>query len=87
MCVRSAYSCKANEFRCSDGLCIKKQYLCDGIKHCIDGSDESHCVDNEIDNDNKIIGKHIFIYKKYMYTYAICINIEHIYIQIHSYAV
>lgn len=58
----SAYSCNANEFRCGDGLCIKKQFLCDGIKHCpIDGSDESNCADNEIGTDNKIIGKHIFI--------------------------
>lgn len=57
----SAYSCNGHEFRCGDGLCVKKQHLCDGIKHCTDGSDELHCNDNNIDVgiDNKIIGKNI----------------------------
>lgn len=61
--VCSAYSCNAHEFRCGDGLCIKKPNLCDTVRNCLDGSDELHCsVDNEIGTDNKIIGKHKFIY-------------------------
>lgn len=36
------YECSDNEFRCSsDGLCFEKQFLCDTIKHCSDGEDES----------------------------------------------
>lgn len=52
-----AYSCNAQEFRCGDGLCVKKQYLCDGVYQCNDRSDELHCNDNDVDSDNKIIGK------------------------------
>lgn len=32
--------CYYPEFRCKNGQCIRPGYLCDGIKHCIDGSDE-----------------------------------------------
>lgn len=41
LCVFLDYECKENEFRCSsDGLCVDKSYLCDGIRHCSDGEDE-----------------------------------------------
>lgn len=57
MCLCSAYSCNAHEFRCGDGLCVKKLFICDGIRQCNDGSDETHCNDNDVGSDNKIIGK------------------------------
>ena len=44
--------CVANQtFQCvKDGLCIKKQYLCDGIQHCSDDSDEQGCQTDECDD-------------------------------------
>lgn len=38
-----AYECQSNEFRCDDGLCFDRNLLCDGIRHCPDGGDESNC--------------------------------------------
>lgn len=39
---KTVHECRAHEFRCvSDGLCLDKLRLCDGINHCADGSDES----------------------------------------------
>ncbi|CAH0560791.1 unnamed protein product [Brassicogethes aeneus] len=35
--------CKANQFRCQDGLCIENKQLCDGYHHCVDKSDEMNC--------------------------------------------
>lgn len=53
-----AYTCRENEYRCkSDGMCIKREELCDGVNHCTDESDEldENC-DDEI-RHNSIIGK------------------------------
>lgn len=37
------YECNQNEYRCnSDGLCVEKRFLCDGIRHCSDGEDEKN---------------------------------------------
>lgn len=57
--IEPDYSCHAHEYRCSDGLCIKMERLCDGINHCADASDELEQNCNAIDNgtDNRIIGK------------------------------
>ncbi|XP_034487199.1 modular serine protease-like [Drosophila innubila] len=33
--------CPVGQFRCLDGNCIKKELKCDGVKHCVDGSDET----------------------------------------------
>ncbi|KAF8794333.1 hypothetical protein HNY73_002324 [Argiope bruennichi] len=35
--------CYDNEFQCN-GLCILKQYVCDGHNHCGDRSDQNSCV-------------------------------------------
>lgn len=48
------YNCfRENNFKCDTGLCIKKEKLCDGIRDCDDGSDETYrncanktCLDN-----------------------------------------
>ena len=35
--------CTSNEFRCTNGYCIKDIYKCDGYPHCTDSSDEQFC--------------------------------------------
>lgn len=63
-CFRLAYSCNTHEFRCGDGLCVNRNQLCDGIRHCTDGTDEldENCDENK---DNKIIGKQNVINPKF----------------------
>lgn len=33
-------SCKGDEFNCTNGRCIPKQWMCDGDSDCTDGEDE-----------------------------------------------
>ncbi|KAL4230504.1 Enteropeptidase [Mactra antiquata] len=33
-------ACEENEYQCSDGVCIKQSYVCDGRPHCSRGEDE-----------------------------------------------
>lgn len=35
--------CATHEFQCSNGLCIDSIDQCNGIKDCLDGSDEHRC--------------------------------------------
>lgn len=35
------FMCTDDMFTCKSGSCIDNQYVCDGIKDCMDGSDES----------------------------------------------
>uniref|UniRef100_A0A3B5M3A2 Low density lipoprotein receptor b n=1 Tax=Xiphophorus couchianus TaxID=32473 RepID=A0A3B5M3A2_9TELE len=39
----AAKECKTDEFRCTNGQCISKAYVCDKDKDCSDGSDEVDC--------------------------------------------
>ncbi|KAI3389567.1 hypothetical protein SNEBB_009857 [Seison nebaliae] len=39
-CILSTIKCKSEEFACSSGECIQRNYQCDSIRHCRDGSDE-----------------------------------------------
>ena len=36
-------SCRYDEFRCNNGSCVPKSYLCDGDNDCGDRSDEQDC--------------------------------------------
>lgn len=37
-------SCKSSEFLCDDGThCINNIHVCDGVRDCVDGTDEKHC--------------------------------------------
>lgn len=35
------YSCASYAFRCSYGACVDKTAKCNGVKDCVDGSDEN----------------------------------------------
>lgn len=37
-------TCK-DGFLCTNGECIPKEWICDNLKDCTDGSDEDHCVE------------------------------------------
>ncbi|XP_039523070.1 kunitz-type protease inhibitor 1-like [Pimephales promelas] len=36
-------SCGEDQFKCSNGCCVNKEFECDGHQHCGDGSDETNC--------------------------------------------
>ncbi|CAB4041170.1 deleted in malignant brain tumors 1 -like, partial [Paramuricea clavata] len=35
--------CQYRQFRCRNGQCIDQPYVCDGLYHCFDGTDEDFC--------------------------------------------
>ena len=41
--VTVSKDCKPGEYKCLDRKCIPKQYVCNGIKDCVDFSDEQGC--------------------------------------------
>lgn len=41
---RLDFKCSDNQFRCTNGECVKKNLLCDGDYACKDGSDEKNCA-------------------------------------------
>ena len=38
------YKCMYGEKKCMNGQCIDNDLFCDGVEHCIDGSDESRDI-------------------------------------------
>ena len=43
-------ACTADEFQCTDGMCVPWQQTCDGTSHCMDNSDEgSVCGKRTVD--------------------------------------
>jgi hypothetical protein len=39
----SDHVCELHEFRCDDGACIRKEFVCDGNQDCLGGFDEAEC--------------------------------------------
>lgn len=73
-----------HDFRCSDGLCVKKEFLCDGIRQCHSGEDElsQNCKDLN-GTDNRIIGKkkhshtfNFFFKKRFLFLHDFCFQIQ-----------
>lgn len=36
-------ACLSDELKCDDGSCVHVTKLCDGVKDCAEGSDETNC--------------------------------------------
>ena len=51
---RYAQHCKITQFECEDQTCILKQYICDSVNDCFEGSDEIDCSENFITSNNTL---------------------------------
>ncbi|GFR73873.1 class A Scavenger Receptor (SRCR domain) with Serine Protease domain [Elysia marginata] len=40
--------CEIDQFRCEDEMCVKSTHVCDGVRHCEDGSDENNCGNHTV---------------------------------------
>lgn len=47
--------CQKYTFQCKYGACVSKESKCDGIRQCIDGSDEERCESNSNSPSSKPI--------------------------------
>lgn len=36
-------TCRPDQFRCEDGNCIHGSRQCNGVRDCLDGTDEASC--------------------------------------------
>ncbi|KAK3690830.1 hypothetical protein RRG08_021530 [Elysia crispata] len=41
--------CQSDQFKCPDGMCVRAKHVCDGERHCGDGSDEVNCDNFKIE--------------------------------------
>ena len=49
LCCSVGYECFPDDWQCKSGICIDKNYVCDGDEDCDDGSDElpENCPDTQ----------------------------------------
>ena len=43
VCCSANWKCTGFQWTCTDGKCIRKDYVCDNFADCKDGSDERNC--------------------------------------------
>ena len=48
-CCSVGYECLSDDWKCKSGICIHKNYVCDGREDCDDGGDElpENCPDTQ----------------------------------------
>ena len=48
-CCSVEYECLPDYWKCANGICVDKNYVCDGEEDCDDGSDElsENCSDTQ----------------------------------------
>ena len=37
------WECDLYKWKCTNGICVPKRHVCDGLDNCGDGSDETNC--------------------------------------------
>lgn len=54
-CVPSASrTCRPDQFRCEDGNCIHGSRQCNGVRDCLDGTDEVNCNNGRCGNSARV---------------------------------